>query len=102
MMKQVYRVTSDGFFIEDVLLPSNAVVPNDCVTVQAPQGLNWPKWTGTRGENATGSWGEGGGIWHKQPDGKVDPSKRYNDVVLPDGSKIRRGVNNLLVVTPKL
>lgn len=101
-MKQVYRVTSDGFFVEDVHLADNAPVPSDCVVQQSPQGFNWPKWTGTRGKNATGSWGEGGGIWHKQADGKVDPSKRYDDVTLPDGSKIRRGVDNLLVKTPKL
>ena len=95
-MKQVYRVTSDGFFVEDVLLPTSAPVPADCVRQQAPQGFNWPKWNGTRGNNSNGAWVEGGGIWHKQPDGRVDPSKRHDEVTIADGVKLQRGADGVL------
>ena len=104
-MRQVYRITSDGFFVEDVLLPSNASVPPDCVRQQAPQGFNWPKWNGTRGENAQGAWVGGGGIYHRQPDGKLDPSKRHAEVAVGDGEKIQRGADGKLkrngVVVPE-
>jgi hypothetical protein len=94
-MRQVYRVTSDGFFVEDVILSDKQAVPSDCVDVAPVNQVDYthfPKWTGTCGENSQGSWSEGGGFYRKEADGLVIPSKRFDPITREDGSRVRRDV----------
>ncbi len=45
--------TSTGLFIEDVLLMDGFMGNDEFIATEVPQGLYWPKWTGTE-------WVEGG------------------------------------------
>lgn len=45
--------TSTGMFIEDVLLMDGFMENDEFIETEVPQGLYWPKWTGTE-------WVEGG------------------------------------------
>ena len=45
--------TSTGLFLEDVLLMDGFAGSNEFIATEVPQGLYWPKWTGTE-------WVEGG------------------------------------------
>lgn len=103
-MRQVYRITSGGFFVEDVILNDGEPCPADCVTVQPDntKGLYWPKWNGTRGENSVGAWVEGGGLYRREPDGSVNPAKRHDAIVRPDGTRVQRGVDGIVQELPKL
>lgn len=51
-MIQVYRIDSNGYFIEPVVLDGNQEVPSDCVTVIPPDGLY-------KAQFLNGQWGEG-------------------------------------------
>lgn len=91
-MRQVCRVTADGFFVEDVILGDKQAVPSDCVTQQPDNtvGLYWPKWEGSVGEDSVGAWVEGGGLYRREQDGSVDPAKRHDPIVREDGTAVRR------------
>lgn len=91
-MRQVYRVTADGFFVEDVILADDEPCPAGCVTVQPDntKGLYWPKWVGTKGPNSSGNWIEGGGLYRREANGSVDPAKRHDPIVREDGTAVRR------------
>lgn len=45
--------TTTGLFIEDVLLMDGFMGNDEFIATEVPQGLYWPKWTGTE-------WVEGG------------------------------------------
>ena len=47
--------TSTGLFIEDVLLMDGFTGNDEFIATEVPQGLYWPKWTGTE-------WIEGGQV----------------------------------------
>lgn len=81
-MRQVHRITDDGFFVEDVILEDGEKTPKDCVEIQAKPGFRWPRWDGKK-------WVEGGGIFTKAEDGSVDPASRFDPVVLEDGSSVQ-------------
>ena len=38
---------STGLFLEDVLLMDGFAGSNEFIATEVPQGLYWPKWTGT-------------------------------------------------------
>lgn len=44
----VYKIDTYGYYVEDVILSSDDLVPSNCVTLQPPQGLYKPKWTGIK------------------------------------------------------
>jgi hypothetical protein len=52
MIKQVYRIDSEGFYIELVILEDDRNCPGDCVELTPPGGLYKLKWNGS-------SWDEG-------------------------------------------
>jgi hypothetical protein len=43
-MKQVYRIDSQGYFIEPVTLDPGEPLPPDCVDVEMPDGLYKPRY----------------------------------------------------------
>ncbi|WP_286909327.1 hypothetical protein [Clostridium sp. UBA1652] len=45
-MKKVLKIDESGFFVEDVILKDNEIVPSDCIQIQCPNGFYKPKWTG--------------------------------------------------------
>lgn len=49
---QVFKIDTNGFYLEDVILKDSDPVPADCVTVQPTQGLHKPQY-------ANGEWVEG-------------------------------------------
>lgn len=104
-MRLVHQVTADGFFVEDVILKDGEACPADCVPVRPINQVDythWPKWTGSRGDNAQGSWSEGGGLYRREPDGSVDPSKRYEPITRHDGTRVQRGVDGVITELAKL
>jgi hypothetical protein len=46
-MRAVAKIDAQGFFIEDVLLEDGAPLPVGCVEDRPPEGLYFPKWTGS-------------------------------------------------------
>lgn len=46
-MRKVLRIDSNGFFLEDVLLDDEEIIPSNCVEIQCPDGFYKPKWTGS-------------------------------------------------------
>lgn len=97
-MRQVSRVTRDGYYVEPAILADGEPCPVDCVTVNPDntKGLYWPKWSGTLGEDSRGEWFEGGGLYRQEPDGSVDPARRYDAIARPDGSRVQRGVDGVI------
>lgn len=47
-MKKVLKIDNEGFFIEDVILQSDEVVPSDCIEVECNERLYKPKWNGDK------------------------------------------------------
>lgn len=43
----VYIIDEDGYYIEDMIIDDNDLLPSNCVLLQAPQGFYKPKWTGS-------------------------------------------------------
>jgi len=43
-MIKVMRIGQEGFFIEDVLLEDGQEIPEDCINIEVPEGLYFPKW----------------------------------------------------------
>jgi hypothetical protein len=46
-MKQVYKIDSEGFYVEPVILSEGEELPSDCVEVAIPEGLYKAKFDGT-------------------------------------------------------
>lgn len=51
-MKQVYRIDSDGFYIEPVIIEDDQIIPSDCVELRPLDGL-------FKGKYTNGEWTEG-------------------------------------------
>lgn len=47
-MKQVSRIDANGVYIEPIAIEEGQEVPADCITIEPPQGLYWPRWDGTQ------------------------------------------------------
>jgi hypothetical protein len=47
MVKQVYKINSNGLYVEPVVLSEGEELPSDCVEVMPIWGLYKAKWTGT-------------------------------------------------------
>ncbi|MBS4200274.1 hypothetical protein KHA93_11595 [Bacillus sp. FJAT-49732] len=47
-MKQVYKINSEGFYIEPVIIDEDVEeTPENCVELAPSDGMYRPKWTGT-------------------------------------------------------
>lgn len=46
-MKQVFKIDSDGFYLEPVILSDNEAIPSDCVEEFPTEGMFKHKWNGT-------------------------------------------------------
>lgn len=47
-MKKVLKIDDNGFFIEDVILENEEIIPDDCVETECPQGFYKPRWDGAK------------------------------------------------------
>lgn len=45
-MKQVFKIDNEGFYIEDVILEDDDIIPIGCIEVECPDGFYRPKWNG--------------------------------------------------------
>lgn len=64
-MKRVFKVASDGLYVEDVLLNDGEAVPHDCTEVEIPEvGLYHPRLV-------SGKWVEG------MPQTEIDALKAH-------------------------
>lgn len=49
---QVFKIDSEGFYLESIVISDDEVTPSDCVNIIPPEEFHKPKWTGS-------SWIEG-------------------------------------------
>ena len=71
-MKKVLRISTDGFYIEDVILNPIEEIPSDCIETYCPEGFYKPKWDGEK-------WIEGyTGEEIKQIQEEAENNKKFN------------------------
>lgn len=80
-MKQVFRIDSNGYYVEDVILEDYETIPSDCVEVVPPTGLY-------KAQFVNGAWVEGKSQSDILADAKVskkDDLQNKCDVALAGG-----------------